>query len=437
MSDLCSVCFMEPEGGSSMTTCGGGHYLCVDCTAGYLSSSISSVSQAMLRQWKESKTLPCPLSTEENKCCVTAGGVFDLKDPNAASLMCDLSASLSSALAQQDAVNRMIQAERSDSATSSKASESKRLVEHIKGRIDDICTSAICCPHCAAPFMDFSGCMALTCGACNKEFCGVCLAVKHAENVKDAHAQVLVCLKKYSPDFLAQYGMRHGDYFISNAGGVNWELWKDRIKASRMLEYLFTIKKDVLWRVYEDVEKHLVANSLMNESEIGQLKNKVFSHEANAQHLVRIPVLFWLLYASKLDCSFRKAMDLGDDLMDQQAKIEVGKLCVAKMREVYPSWQAVRVRVPGESFEAINYPPEALSLITNVIDEWGVRRGFWGGVNVAVAAPIAATAPPTLAPAPAPANLAAGAGQGGRGGAAGRGNGGGYRGRGGRGGRGN
>ena len=354
---LCSICFMEPEEGSAVTRCSHQHHtLCCDCAHSFLLSSLTSVTQPMLRQWKESKTLPCPLSTaaaggdttsaeSAPPCVLTSRDLFALKDAEVSSVMCDLSASLSSTIAQQEVMDRMITASdngpapdgTSSASSSSSSSETTRLVAHITGVIDDLCTGCIACPHCSAPFVDFSGCMALTCGACNKEFCGVCLVKKHRGGVADAHAQVLQCLEKYDDAFLASYGMSKGNYFISNSEGTNWERWKDRIKASRLLEYLFTIKKDVLWRVYDAVEAHIVKNALMNEGEIGQLNAKVFSHEANAQHLVRLPVLFWLLYASKKDCSFQQAMAAGEPLMTQTAKIELGRLCVQRMREVYPS----------------------------------------------------------------------------------------------------
>lgn len=419
---ICHVCYMPPEDeGAPMVVCcapcdgeGGGHHMCAECATNYLESSIASVTQAMLRQWKEGpRTLPCPHSAPASSSSGPAGGcflapkaLFALRDPSVSALMSDLSASLSSTLAQQEVMTRMITKgggdDGSDEPSASAAEEEKhRLIAHIKGRIDDVCTACISCPHCGAPFMDFSGCLALTCGSCSKEFCGVCLSIRHVESnatiastaaaaaqlvpVRDAHAQVLVCLKKYDPAFLAAYGMRHGDYFISNAGGHNWERWKDRIKAAKVLAYLFTIKKDVLWRVYDQVEQHITANSLLNGGEVEQLKQKVFSHEANAQHLIRIPVLFSLLYASKMDCSFGSALAEAERLMTQPVKIALGRDCVARMREVYPSWKPVRVRVPGEDFEAINYPPEALSLITATIDEWGVRAGLWSGVSTAAA----------------------------------------------------
>lgn len=408
--ELCSVCFMEPDGDDEgcavpprMASCAASHYICQDCAESFLRSSLASVSQGLVRQWKDSKTLPCPLSSKESCCCLTTRDFFEIGSVEVSQAICDLSQCLSSTVAQDEVTTRMIQKESGGDdgegaegggvargkGSNTLSANSSRLVQHIKDRIDELCTASIACPHCSAPFLDFSGCMALTCGSCGREFCGVCLSINHYDTtsiprrvpVKDAHAQVLLCLQRYDPKMLATYGMTQGSYFISNSEGINWERWKDRIKATRLLEYLFTIKKDVLWRVYDEIERHIVANKLMNDEEIAQLKTKVFSHEASAQHLVRIPVLFWLLYASKIDCSFREAMEDADKFMGQADKIEVGRLCVAKMREVYPSWQAVRVRVPGESFEAINYPPEALSLITSVIDEWGTRKGIWSGVG--------------------------------------------------------
>lgn len=49
-------------------------------------------------------------------------------------------------------------------------------------------------PHCRAPFLDFSGCLALTCAGCSKDFCGVCCC-QHS-STKDKHEAVRECVER-------------------------------------------------------------------------------------------------------------------------------------------------------------------------------------------------------------------------------------------------
>jgi hypothetical protein len=53
--------------------------------------------------------------------------------------------------------------------------------------IDDILTQR--CPRCRVAFLDFNGCMAVTCGNCSAAFCAICTA----DCGTDAHAHVAKC----------------------------------------------------------------------------------------------------------------------------------------------------------------------------------------------------------------------------------------------------
>ena len=53
----------------------------------------------------------------------------------------------------------------------------------------------LCCPRCKVPFIDFEGCFAVTCHACNCQFCAWCL--KDCGN--DAHSHVKICPSSLSP----------------------------------------------------------------------------------------------------------------------------------------------------------------------------------------------------------------------------------------------
>lgn len=51
------------------------------------------------------------------------------------------------------------------------------------------------CPRCKVPFIDFEGCFAVGCNACNCQFCAWCLK----DCGKDAHPHVKECLKSLAP----------------------------------------------------------------------------------------------------------------------------------------------------------------------------------------------------------------------------------------------
>lgn len=53
----------------------------------------------------------------------------------------------------------------------------------------------LCCPRCKIPFIDFDGCFAVSCHACNCQFCAWCL--KDCGN--DAHPHVKICPNSLAP----------------------------------------------------------------------------------------------------------------------------------------------------------------------------------------------------------------------------------------------
>ena len=57
--------------------------------------------------------------------------------------------------------------------------------------------------------------------------------------------------------------------------------------------------------------------------------------------------------------------------------MNAGKFVIDKVRKEYPDWKAIKHYVPGEDFQAVNYPPELSSIIFSAIEEWGNSRNFW------------------------------------------------------------
>jgi hypothetical protein len=253
-------------------------------------------------------------------------------------------------------------------AMKASAEANANLGQRLVADVRDVLTKALSCPHCGAPFLDFSGCLSLTCAACNREFCGVC-SRKHSETA-DGHQAVAGCVKKLSAEQVAEFGF-HSSYFIT-AGG--WAKWSDRLKVAAILAFFKTLRRDVVWDTFSQVDAALRKEQLLSEASLQQLATKVYSHDVDAVHLVRIPNTFWLLYSTK---KCRKFEDVVQQVALPQAdRLSVGKVILAAIKKAYPSWVQVKNTVPGEQFEAINYPPEFLPLITQVMDQWG-RGKYW------------------------------------------------------------
>lgn len=79
------------------------------------------------------------------------------------------------------------------------------------------CELTLRCPCCAAPFVDFNGCLALECANCGADFCAVCLA----DCNEDAHAHI----RRF-----------HGNYF-------NMPLFESSHRNRRTLEVAAAVQK--------------------------------------------------------------------------------------------------------------------------------------------------------------------------------------------------
>lgn len=142
----------------------------------------------------------------------------------------------------------------------------KEVFEARKHIIEEILT--LKCPKCKQAFVDFSGCMALTCSAagCNCNFCGWCLADCGA----DAHPHIKTC-KERAPGITNQCACRHlnlslasrlpfaesrlslADFATSKEYEGSWK--KRRIKL--LNEYLRKLSPDIQAKVLENTKNEL------------------------------------------------------------------------------------------------------------------------------------------------------------------------------------
>ena len=42
-----------------------------------------------------------------------------------------------------------------------------------------------------------------------------------------------------------------------------------------------------------------------------------------------------------------------------------------------PNWKAIKHKIPGEDFSAVNYPPELSPIIFSAVTEWGIINKHW------------------------------------------------------------
>ena len=359
----CSVCFcpMEDEdatvfGCSNLDT---PHYVDTEC----FRHALMSMSQdaGAVAYWGKNKALKCMICDEP----VLEASVYESGDAACIKAFVSTTRQLACAVERLEAQREAEKAAMADSADAKQV-----LVKRMLAEIDVVMTTALSCPHCKAPFVDFSGCLCLTCASCGKEFCGVCCR-KHAE-MTDGHQMVASCTRQLTAEQASTFGF-HGTYFIGSEG---WPKWREKLKTEGLYEYLRTLRVEFVWEFFHLIEQKLKADKLLSEEDAKRLKGMIFSHkEAANLHLVRLPNTFWLVYSAKNNVRFIDAVK--NVALSSEHLIRMGKDVVDRIRIKHPNWEPVRKNVPGETFQSINYPPEFLPLIATVVEQWGKKEGFW------------------------------------------------------------
>lgn len=364
---LCAVCLCDVEDGEQFVACGGAgegagcHVVhAEECFPQFL-LSVSQEREAV-DHFEKTQTIRCPSHQAGCAGCITLeaaarGGPVALK--------CFVNCSQTVACSVERRAT-VAHVERESMKASAEANSN--LASRMMGEVRDVLTRAISCPHCQAPFLDFSGCLALTCGGCSREFCGVCCR-KHARTA-DGHQAVTECVGRLSAAEQKTYDF-HSVYFISAAG---WKRWSERLKIAAVLAYFQTLRRDLVWDAFGHIDEAMKREDLVSAEGRLELATKVYSHDVGAVHLVRIPITFWLLYSAKKGVTFEAAVAAVS--LPQQAKISLGKVILTKVQKLYPSWVKVKSPVPGETFDALNYPPEFMPLIAKEIESWGVGK-YW------------------------------------------------------------
>lgn len=237
--------------------------------------------------------------------------------------------------------------------------------------ITKLLSSCIACPMCKQVFVDFGGCLALTCHKCRKSFCGFCQQIHTTGDydTNDIHACVKYHFENTPRTERNKYGFID-NYFISENG---WDLLKDKIKLEAVIKYLKELKINILWNVFEDIVNMLTANKLLLPENIELLIHRICSHDHGGAHLLRIPAIFWTILSTKTNQTIESCIIQ----LTPQEKMEIGNYVIAGVRREFPHWRPIKYKVPGETFYAVSYPPEFASVIYEQIVKWGCDTHLW------------------------------------------------------------
>ena len=343
----CQMCFCDFDLGDESIICDNNHLFCIECINHYFTSIVND--KIIIDYFDKHEYIKCVLCDY----CINEDSLLN-------------STIKKNYIKTARNISNTIVAKKTEiSLIKSNSNFSNTLIIEIK----DILTKCISCPYCKQPFIDFSGCLSLICAFCSKEFCGFCLKIHHGNH--DGHDNVKSHIKLLSNTDRKYYGV-HSDYFISNTG---WTKLSDKIKTNAILDYLSHIRIDVVWKSIYDIIKILKRESLLSIENINILEEKIYSHNINGVHLLRIPIVFWTIYSSKHNIKIEKVIETIEITIEN--RIAIGKYVIDRVRNNYPNWKAIKHQIPGEDFSAVNYPPELSPIIFSAVSEWGVINKHW------------------------------------------------------------
>jgi len=230
----CMVCFDEYPALKGLECCAGGevgeaggstdavperHFLCEECLVGHVESAVGADSIDIFRQ-------------RGGVCCVAPGCHAPPFSDAALARSLPEAVFKSFTAAKERVAEQRINAEleagfeeRLQLERERTGGEQRRqlIKEHIVQRV-----LTLSCPRCSQAFVDFNGCMALTCSraGCGCGFCALC----QADCGSDAHGHV-----GRGCDLAPQIGVKKGEFHLSEA---QWKAASARARAHKLKRYL-------------------------------------------------------------------------------------------------------------------------------------------------------------------------------------------------------
>jgi len=243
----CLVCFDEypalkglecsgPAAGAGPA--GERHFVCEECLAGHLSSSVDAESIERFRQHGGIR-------------CVDPGcSAHVFPDASLAkALPADVFATYTKA--KERVAEQRINAELEAGFEQRLKRERERAGEGAQRQVikDTICEKilTLSCPRCNQAFIDFNGCMALTCSraGCGCGFCALC----QADCGGDAHGHV-----GGGCPLATKIGVKKGEFHLSEA---DWNTAMSKARAIRLDEYFNTLTEAQKQHALEDCKREI------------------------------------------------------------------------------------------------------------------------------------------------------------------------------------
>ena len=251
----------------------------------------------------------------------------------------------------------------------------KNISETIMNEIRNILTNVLSCPECKHPFIDFNACLALTCASCSKHFCGICLNL--CKDSQESHKCVSSHTTTFSDEYNTEYGFNNV-FFISTPG---WIKYVENKKKNAIIKYLLEFKIETLWSNMKQITNALIKEKLLTNKSIDEININIYSYNSlNKIHNLRIPIEFAKICSSKFNIKFEEVI-LKYSLSIED-KLKIGNLIKTKINSIFPGWMFDKCKVPGESYYAINYPPQLLQLINEIILDYCDLNNIWKKNNL-------------------------------------------------------
>lgn len=217
---------------------GGKHFVCEDCLAGHVTSSVDAESIDLFRQ-------------RGGVRCVDPGcRSHPFTDAALAkALPADVFATYTKA--KERVAEQRINAELEAGFEQRLKREREKAGEgaHRQAIKDHICEKilTLSCPRCHQAFVDFTGCMALSCSraGCGCGFCALC----QQDCGGDAHGHV-----GGGCPLAGQIGVKKGEFHLSEAA---WNKAASKARAIRLREYLGTLTEAQRQHALEDCQREL------------------------------------------------------------------------------------------------------------------------------------------------------------------------------------
>jgi hypothetical protein len=335
---ICKICFTDINNNDENISCVN-NIQCnfhIECFDAFLNSIIIPDNDIKI-SWKDRKLL-CPNYT----CCNSYISINEMLNSSIKEKCVDILLNLEKIVTTENIINNQ------------NIINTNINIDTIIHEIKNILVTAISCPKCKIPFIDFSGCLALTCSNCSTLFCAVCLKTHASINNRQLHNNVRLCLNRLSESKKREYQV-HSEYFISENG---WKLLKQKIQSYAITNYLRTIKLNILLPILDSILQIIKDEQLLDNYNIRMIEYQLFDiHIYNNKYIL----LYAQLYSSKYNIVI-------EDILKEY-------ICISEeeRKNLYHYINNITNRRIRCKYSIENTSP----IILNAINDWAIRNNKW------------------------------------------------------------